>query len=554
MQAQLQGLGIKEWFAVQTAVIPLLLNHPDAHSLYPAASTSRLDARTLPRDLCVTAPTGSGKTLAYCVPILEVLRRRRIPALRALIILPTRELVNQVRETFEVLLRAYATSKSASMEATTGGDSAWRNTMPLRIASVTGSKSFASEAASLARSEVDILLATPGRLVDHLLGARGQDAGDVEEDSIGSPRNRAGLSAAAISLQQLRFLVIDEADRLLGQSFQNWASRLLAALSLSVDERRAAAPDEAILAPAWLRQQAVSQGATLGRQVEVEQAKGPGKCHAQKLLFSATLTRDPAKMAALDLHDPHYITVRAKPREGAKDGQDGSRDFVVDIKDDFELPAGLKEHLLVVPTSLKPLYLLHLLYSPAPATASSNLESALPLPLGGGILIFTKSVESSTRLVKLMQLFVQEHAGRNAQRTPHARHITVAECSSELSSGERRRILSLFKKGHIDVLVSSDLIARGIDLPSVAHVVSYDVPVDMAKYVHRVGRTARANNQGHAWSLVEEPEARYFKQMMARSGRLDKLRRIKLQDHVLQPLRPAYDEALGGLARLYTKQ
>lgn len=109
-------------------------------------------------------------------------------------------------------------------------------------------------------------------------------------------------------------------------------------------------------------------------------------------------------------------------------------------------------------------------------------------------------------------------------------------------------------------LVCSDLISRGIDISHVSHVVSYDVPLDMRKYVHRVGRTARAGKTGEAWTLVEEQEvsifypylsstvvlilriqARYFKQMLKEAGRLEKVKRLRISDEDLAPLTPHYE-------------
>ena len=109
-------------------------------------------------------------------------------------------------------------------------------------------------------------------------------------------------------------------------------------------------------------------------------------------------------------------------------------------------------------------------------------------------------------------------------------------------------------------LVCSDLISRGIDISHVSHVVSYDVPVDMRKYVHRVGRTARAGKTGEAWTLVEEQEvsmfysyllstvtliprtqARYFKQMLKEAGHLEKVKRLRISDEDLAPLTPHYE-------------
>ena len=72
------------------------------------------------------------------------------------------------------------------------------------------------------------------------------------------------------------------------------------------------------------------------------------------------------------------------------------------------------------------------------------------------------------------------------------------------------------------------MISRGIDLPDVRNVISYDVPIDMAKYVHRVGRTARAGRQGDSYTLIEDQEARHFKSMMRRAGRWEKIEKIRM--------------------------
>lgn len=107
-------------------------------------------------------------------------------------------------------------------------------------------------------------------------------------------------------------------------------------------------------------------------------------------------------------------------------------------------------------------------------------------------------------------------------------------------------------------LVCSDLVSRGIDISHVSHVVSYDAPVDMRKYVHRAGRTARAGRAGDAWTLVEEQEvssncyfdtradrhdmqARHFKSMLREADHLDKVKRVRVSDKDLASLRPAYD-------------
>jgi len=135
---------------VQTAVVPFLLSRDQLKSLYLPYNP--------PEDVCVSAPTGSGKTLAYVLPIVEILSTRTVTRLRALVVLPTRDLVTQVRETFEAVAKGRG----------------------LKIGTATGQHSFIHEQGQLVAdrssplsggsSKVDILISTPGRLIDHLKG------------------------------------------------------------------------------------------------------------------------------------------------------------------------------------------------------------------------------------------------------------------------------------------------------------------------------------------------------------------------------------------------
>jgi len=158
---RLKDLQISSFFAVQTAVIPFLLP-PPVDTPSGASTVAGLYPLRKQRDVCVSAPTGSGKTLAYVVPIVEVLQRRVVTRLRALVILPTRDLVSQTRETFEAVAKS------------TG----------LKLATVTGSQGFATEQSYLVDphtggSLVDILVCTPGRLMDHLAGTEGFSLRDL---------------------------------------------------------------------------------------------------------------------------------------------------------------------------------------------------------------------------------------------------------------------------------------------------------------------------------------------------------------------------------------
>lgn len=460
---RLTEMGVTEWFAVQTAVIPHLLSTPSQPSPFHP-----------PRDLCVSAPTGSGKTLAYAIPIISHLRTRVVPRLRALVILPTRDLILQVKETMQLLAKG------------TG----------LKIASTAGAQSFAQEQQVLvgAQEQVDILVTTPGRLVDHLDETPG------------------------FTLEHLRFLVIDEADRLLGQSFHDWAKRLrdsMAGGSAAIDTHGRSADVDTHDGSADVDTRAVHALHRLDRINPPrfdEAACDPFKPHslAQKLLFSATLTRDVGKLSELGLRDPVFVDVsETSGGESAPTPTHGT----------FTLPSTLHEHMLVVSSAVKPLFLIWLLQM-NPVRSEESKRKTQWVSRGGspmqGVLVFTKSVDSAQRLVRLLQNFFSTQAQ------------TISAYTSDLSPTQRRTILSDFKSGKVTILVASDLISRGIDVPSVQHVVSYDTPSDVAKYVHRSGRTARGGSaEGHCWSLVEEQEARWFKREVCAG---DKIKRVQGRD------------------------
>ncbi|KAF9192404.1 ATP-dependent RNA helicase dbp6 [Haplosporangium sp. Z 767] len=578
---QCRKAGIEECFAVQTAVIPVLMR---ARHLG--------DIRKAPGDLCVSAPTGSGKTLAYVLPIIEILSQRVVTRLRALVVLPTRDLCVQVKETFETFAK--------------GTD--------LKIATSTGQNSFAHEQNILVgdahtqqlvlggHSRVDILITTPGRLIDHI------------------------KSTPNFTLQHLRFLVIDEADRLLNQSFQDWLYHILNAIhpsperkllgadgseTIQVKRDRLGFPIHDAIAPGFL---------SSFFQLPESDVEDPKALSVQKLLFSATLTRNPAKIASLQLSDPQYVAVQ----EGGEDGEE---------KQKYSTPAGLTEHMIVCDTSEKPLMVLHLLHH-------LQVRSAL---------CFTKSVESAHRLYKLIQLYEKIRTTMPAQSStppdagtknvkgnkkmtsdaasgdedtddsnsdddstdsnsgdesdsssddegeddsdvemdnvdvsmkgvsdaspsssssiavsndstddmqidsaahqtrPDSGAIVVAEYSSDLPKSKRQSILRAFNNGEIHLLICSDLISRGMDLAPVANVINYDVPVYMKKYIHRVGRTARAGKTGTAYSLVEMQEARHFKEMITKAGHWEKISRIKVKDQDVKDLVPGYTKSLAGL-------
>lgn len=277
-------------FPVQKAVIPELMKGVRKISPDPL------------QDVLVQAHTGSGKTVAYGVPIIEALRKvQSLPRLRALIIVPTNSLTGQVREVIEQL--AKGTTITVSMLRT--------------------DRSFREEKEHMQRRIPHVLVTTPGRLVDH-------------------------LNAGTVSFDRLQYLVIDEADRLLNQSFQGWVQVVMNSLSPK----------------------------NKGHQHEVWQRP------VQKLVFSATLTTDAGKLAPLKIRTPKLFIL-------------GNKEDVYRGKErEYAVPSELVEYLVPVKSSgLKPLRLVQLL---------KDKE------ITRRVIVFVKDNETAARLARTIPLIEEE--------------------------------------------------------------------------------------------------------------------------------------------------
>jgi ATP-dependent RNA helicase DDX51/DBP6 len=232
--------------------------------------------------------------------------------------------------------------------------------------------------------------------------------------------------------------VIDEADRLLAQSFQDWLAQVLAATRPPPH-----ADDSGLAGTPSLPYSDAYAPAFLPLLQSPYSEKMEYSC--QKLLFSATLTRDPGKIAALGLRNPKYFVV------GANKTGDGVEEGVMNfVMEKFTMPATLtvrssclpasrslksclQEHMMICESSQKPLVLFHLVHS-------RNVRHAL---------VFTKSADSTTRLVQLFELFEQARlrdVGENDYQP-----LSVRAYSSDLAAGERKSILDKFKAQEIQM-------------------------------------------------------------------------------------------------------
>jgi len=332
------------------------------------------------RDLLACAQTGSGKTASFLLPILHKLIEKPRRTTRALILTPTRELAAQILEDLNAL--AVHT--------------------PLTGAAIFGGVGMGPQEHAF-RSGVDVIVATPGRLLDH-------------------------FRMPYAKLEGVEFLVLDEADRMLDMGFLPDIRRVLKHI--------------------------------------------PAK--RQTLFFSATMPGPIGALAAELLKNPVMIN---QQRQAA--------------------PAvGITQAVYPVAQDLKAALFVELLNR-------GILREAL---------VFTRTKHRANRLAEYLQ---------NAK-------ISAERIHGNRSQGQRTEALAGFKNGKYRVLVATDIAARGIDVEALSHVVNFDVPAAAEDYIHRVGRTGRAEATGEAYTFVapdEEPELRAIERAVGKA-----LPRVTLPD------------------------
>ncbi|XP_063241290.1 probable ATP-dependent RNA helicase Dbp73D [Bacillus rossius redtenbacheri] len=264
-------------------------------------------------------------------------------------------------------------------------------------------------------------------------------------------------TTAGFSLKNLQFLVIDEADRVTDKVQSNW----LHYLRQHIDEVHKELP----LSVATLRM--------IPRP-------------PQKLLFSATLSQDPEKLHQLSLFQPKLFTSST----GSAGDDHPTEEIGGALSGKYATPQELTEYYCITSPEKKPVLLYHLMQT-------KNWKH---------VICFTYSQKISHRLYRLLHHISQGE-------------IVVMEISAALKQAERDLVLRRFEMGEIHVLVSTDALARGMDLPNVDCVVSYSMPKFMRNYIHRVGRTGRAGKSGSAVTFVTQGEQRHFVDMLKNAGK-----------------------------------
>ena len=344
-----------------------------------------IQLRTIPlvlagRDVIGSAQTGTGKTAAFGFPILSKLDHHQPAGPRALILEPTRELASQV----DTAIRDYARFTDLKVTVVYGGVGYGRQTDEIKAGT-------------------DIVVATPGRLLDH-------------------------LEHGAIHLDKVAYLVLDEADRMLDMGFLPDVRRL------------------------------------------VEQC--PRQRHTS--LFSATIPAQIETLIQWAMHDPETVEIGAR-----------------------RSPADTVKHVI---------------YPVSDAQKTDLLIEMLRRVKSDSIIVFCRTKFGADRIAGTLK------------RSNHA----VAVLHSNRTQNEREQALTGFREGKYEVLVATDIAARGLDIADVSHVINYDVPQHPEDYIHRIGRTGRAENTGDAFTIMTAEDAPHVFAIERFIGK--KIERVKLED------------------------
>ncbi len=318
------------------------------------------------RDVIGCAQTGTGKTAAFVLPILhKLLQGSSRKHVRALIVAPTRELALQSMDHLKALSRH----------------------VHLKGAAIFGGVPMEPQIKALTQG-VDIISATPGRLLDHIYSGR-------------------------IDFVDLKVCVLDEADRMLDMGFLPDIKKILSLL--------------------------------------------PPK--RQNLLFSATMPAEILTLAHQILDHPVAIQIgqRSTP------------------------PVGIRHAVYPVPRHLKPELLLELL-------RGQGMTS---------VLVFTRTKHYASRLAQTLE----------------RRGLRVSVLHGDRSQSQRLRALDQFRRGRNQIMVATDIAARGIDIEDISHVINFDIPNTPEDYIHRIGRTARVEATGDAFTLVDHDEEPMVKEI-----------------------------------------
>lgn len=345
----------------------------------------------LGKDICACAATGTGKTAAFALPVLErlIYKPRQAAVTRVLVLVPTRELGIQVHSVTKQLAQFCSITTCLAV----------------------GGLDVKSQEAAL-RAAPDILIATPGRLIDHL------------------------HNCPSFHLSSIEVLILDEADRMLDEYFEEQMKEIIRMCSH----------------------------------------------HRQTMLFSATMTDEVKDLASVSLKNPVRIFVNS------------NTDVAPFLRQEFIRIRPNRE-----------------------GDREAIVAALLMRTFTDHVMLFTQTKKQAHRMHILLGLL----------------GLQVGELHGNLSQTQRLEALRRFKDEQIDILVATDVAARGLDIEGVKTVINFTMPNTVKHYVHRVGRTARAGRAGRSVSLVGEEERKMLKEIV-KAAKAPVKARILPQDVILK--------------------
>ncbi|CAF1800336.1 unnamed protein product [Brassica oleracea] len=421
------------------------------------------------RDVLVNAATGTGKTIAYLAPIIHHLQAYspkvdRSHGTFALVIVPTRELCLQVYETLEKLLHRFH----------------W-----IVPGYVMGGEKKAKEKARL-RKGISILIATPGRLLDHL------------------------KNTASFEHKNLRWVIFDEADCILEMGYGKETEQIIKLLGSRQHEEGEEDDDDDIVVP-----------------------KGAQK---QTLLLSATLNEKVNHLAKLSLDDPVMIGLdnsklqqKQLPIESHASPDSDEDEMVIHVNksanpssEDYGIPSQLVQKYVKVPCGARLVALLSVLKNLFEREASQK------------VVVFFSTRDAVDFHHSLLSEF-QWPPKSETQEEEAATKQLFLKCKTfrlhgSMEQEDRRSAFANFKAEKQALLLSTDVAARGLDFPKVRCIIQYDCPGEATEYVHRVGRTARIGEKGEALLFLQPVEIDYLKDLKKHGATLAEYPLLKVLD------------------------
>ncbi|KAI3633368.1 hypothetical protein MIR68_008315 [Amoeboaphelidium protococcarum] len=524
----LQQLGFDHLFPVQLAVLEQTWRNTDNDNDINSALTS---------DILISAPTGSGKSLAYILPMLNYILHDpftmkvgnngrdqfgyHLP--RALIVLPTKDLVVQTAAVLQSILNLVNSYSSDSTDGLCysikavsmyGGNNNGKKRRvhnpscdnPIVEMSANGVDAerlkiiadLSKDPLSQQVFKCDIIISTPHRLMDHIIGVSELD-------------NQLDLS-------HLKYLILDEADGLLQQSniSDDWLSVLLDYIHGS---------NSGMSSFPW-SSEAVNfindddgDNQLFHPLLDAEMfLRSSRKLIYQKIILSATLSQHIGDLSQLRLNNP--ILLKCQTSVDTEDQNDSLASSL--SSQQYSLPTTLQQQYIITP-------------EPSEFTRPACLTYLMRHLKVSKALCFVNNVDKAQKLLNLctsgeLSEYYTDYRNASQVDLQGEQKFAIAYYSSQLPQHARQQIVKKFQQGQINILVCTDALARGVDFQDEQGllVIHYDAPPSVQSYVHRAGRTARAGKSGRSIMILNRKESHFWRKQLTKMSLAENITVIKL--------------------------